>query len=171
MLTILGSLLGFATSTVPSLIDFFKDKEVQSNKMEEFKLQIEAKKQGIDLDIKLFDAKKELEEHKVLLDHDTSLGHQTGFINSLRAFVRPFITYTFFITFIGVKVVLVYQAIQHGDDLTAVMDVVWDPETEGLFAAVVSFWFGSRAMPAIKSDRYHHSNRQTSQPGKVEIAK
>ena len=167
MLTILGSLLGFATSTVPSLIDFFKDKEVQSNKMEEFKLQIEAKKQGIDLDIKLLDAKKELEEHKLLLAHDTSLGHQTGFINSLRAFVRPFITYTFFITFIGVKVVLVYHAIIVGDDLNAVMDVVWDAETEGLFAAVVSFWFGSRAMPAIKSDRYHHSNRQSKMTGTV----
>ena len=150
MLTILGSLLGFATSTVPSIVDFFKDKEEKKQKTEELKLQIEAKKQGVDLDIKLFEAKKDFDEQKMLLAHDTALGTQKGFINSLRAFVRPFITYVFFLTFIGVKIVLVYQAIKNGSDLNATLDVVWDEQTEALFAAIISFWFGSRAMPKIK---------------------
>jgi hypothetical protein len=135
MLTILGSLLGFAGSAVPSVIDFFKDKEEKKQKTEELKLQIEAKKQGVDLDIKLFSAKKDFEEQKMLLAHDTALGNQKGFINSLRAFVRPFIT---------------YQAIKNGSDLNATLEVVWDEQTEGLFAAIISFWFGSRAMPAVK---------------------
>ena len=151
MLTILGSLLGFATSTVPSIVDLFKDKAEKKQKTEEYKLQIEAKKQGVDLDIKLFDAKKDFEEQKMLLAHDTALGNQKGFINSLRAFVRPFITYVFFCTFIGVKIVLVYQAIKNGSDLNATLDVVWDDQTEGLFAAIISFWFGSRAMPKMKA--------------------
>ena len=151
MLTILGSLLGFATSTVPSIVDFFKDKEEKKQKTEELKLQIEAKKQGVDLDIKLFEAKKDFDEQKMLLAHDTALGTQKGFINSLRAFVRPFITYVFFLTFIGVKIVLVYQAIKNGSDLNATLEVVWDEQTEGLFAAIISFWFGSRAMPKIKA--------------------
>ena len=150
MLTILGSLLGFATSTIPSIVDLFKDKAEKKQKTEEYKLQIEAKKQGVDLDIKLFDAKKDFEEQKMLLAHDTALGNQKGFINSLRAFVSPFITYVFFCTFIGVKIVLVYQAIKNGSDLKATLDVVWDEQTEGLFAAIISFWFGSRAMPAVK---------------------
>ena len=150
MLTILGSVLGFATSTVPTIMDFFKEKEEKKAKQEEFKLQIEAKKAGVDLDIKLFEAKKDFDEQKMLLAHDTALGNQTGFINSLRAFVRPFITYVFFLTFIGVKVVLVYQAIKNGSDLNATLEVVWDEQTEGLFAAIISFWFGSRAMPAVK---------------------
>jgi len=29
--------------------------------------------------------------------------------------------------------------------------VAWDDETEALFAAVMSFWFGSRAMPRLKA--------------------
>ena len=150
MLTVLGSLLGFAGSAVPSIIDMFKEKEDAKSKVEMFKLQLEAKKQGVDLDIKLFSAKKDFEEQKMLLAHDTALGNQKGFINSLRAFVRPFITYVFFLTFIGVKIVLVYQAIKNGSDLNATLDVVWDEQTEGLFAAIISFWFGSRAMPAVK---------------------
>ena len=78
-------------------------------------------------------------------------------------FINYFITYiiwiggtfisiiTFFITFIGVKVTLVYQAIKTGGDLNATLDIVWDEQTEGLFAAIISFWFGSRAMPKIKA--------------------
>ena len=151
MLTILGSLLGFAGSAVPSVLDYFKGKEEQKQKTEEFKLQLEAKKLGVELDLQTFAAKKDFEEQKMLLEHDTALGQQTGFINSLRAFVRPFITYVFFCTFIGVKVTLVYQAIKNGSDLNATLEVVWDDQTEALFAAIISFWFGSRATPKINA--------------------
>ena len=150
MLTILGSLLGFAGSAVPSVLDYFKGKEEQKQKTEEFKLQLEAKKLGVELDLQTFAAKKDFEEQKMLLEHDTALGQQTGFINSLRAFVRPFITYVFFLTFIGVKITLVWDTISKGGDLNATLDVIWDEQTEALFAAIISFWFGSRAMPKIK---------------------
>ena len=64
--------------------------------------------------------------------------------------MRPFITYVFFITFIGVKVTLVWNTIKNGGDLNATLDVVWDEQTEALFAAIISFWFGSRAMPKLR---------------------
>jgi hypothetical protein len=64
--------------------------------------------------------------------------------------VRPFITYVFFLTFIGVKITIVWDTINKGGDLNATLDVVWDEQTEALFAAIISFWFGSRAMPKIK---------------------
>jgi len=157
MLTILGSLLGFAGSAVPSVIDMFKEKEDKKNQMEMFKLQLDAKERGVDLDIKVLEAKanmedrrSEREEQERLLQHDMALGKQTGFINSLRAFVRPFITYVFFLTFIGVKVVLVWNTIKNGEDLNATIAVIWDEQTEALFAAIISFWFGSRAMPKVK---------------------
>ena len=151
MFTILGSLLGFAGSAVPSLIDMFKEKEDTKAKVEMFKLQLEAKEKGVDLDIRLMETKTAVEEQKSLIDHDIALGKQGGFINSLRAFVRPFITYVFFLTFIGVKITLVWNTINNGGDLNATLDVVWDEQTEALFAAIISFWFGSRAMPKIRS--------------------
>ena len=157
MLTILGSLLGFAGSAVPSLIDMFKEKEDKKAKLEMFKLQLDAKERGVDLDIRVLEAKanmedrrSEREEQERLLQHDIALGKQGGFINSLRAFVRPFITYVFFLTFIGVKVTLVWDTIKNGGDLTTTLAVIWDEQTEALFAAIISFWFGSRAMPKIR---------------------
>ena len=157
MLTMLGSLLGFAGSAVPSLIDMFKEKEDKKAKLEMFKLQLDAKERGVDLDIRVLEAtadiedrKSEREEQERLLQHDIALGKQGGFINSLRAFVRPFITYVFFCTFIGVKVVMVWDTIGKGGDLNATLAVIWDEQTEALFAAIISFWFGSRAMPKIR---------------------
>ena len=150
MLAILGSLLGFAGSAVPSIIDIFKSKEEKRTQVEMFKLQLEAKEKGVDLDIRLLEAKTVVEEQKSLLEHDIALGKQGGFINSLRAFVRPFITYVFFLTFIGIKIALVWNTISSGGDLNATLDVVWDEQTETIFAAIVSFWFGSRALEKIK---------------------
>ena len=65
--------------------------------------------------------------------------------------MRPFITYVFFLTFIGVKITLVWNTIQNGGDLVTTLEVIWDDETEALFAAIISFWFGSRAMPRLKN--------------------
>ena len=144
MLTILGSLLGFAGSAVPSLIDMFKEKEDKKARVEMFKLQLEAKEKGVDLDIKLMETKAVVEEQKSLIEHDIALGQQGGF-------VRPFITYVFFLTFIGVKVTLVWDTISKGGDLNATLAVIWDEQTEALFAAIISFWFGSRAMPKIRA--------------------
>ena len=133
------------------LIDFFKEKEQKKSQLEQLKLQLEAKTKGVNLDIKLMEAKASIEEQTSLIEHDISLGKQGGFINSLRAFVRPFITYVFFLTFIGVKITLVWNTIQNGGDLVTTLEVIWDDETEALFAAIISFWFGSRAMPRLKN--------------------
>ena len=158
MLTLLGSLMGFAGSAVPSVIDLFKEKSEQKKQLELAKLQIEAKEKGVDLDIRMMNAQADLEDRKSsreeqqrLLEHDMKLGQQGGFINSLRAFVRPFITYVFFSAFIGVKVVVVWHTVGSGGDLMQAIEVAWDDETEALFAAVMSFWFGSRAMPKMKA--------------------
>ena len=150
MLTLLGSLLGFASSAVPQVIDIFKEKKKQEQDLEIMKLQISAKKEGVELDILKMEKKNEIEEQARLLAHDSSM-EADGFINGLRAFVRPFITYVFFLAFIGVKVVMVWHVLNTGGDLVSAIETVWDDETEALFAAVMSFWFGSRAMPQLTS--------------------
>ena len=157
MLTLLGSLMGFAGSAVPSVIDLFKEKAEKEKQFEMARLQMEAKEKGVDLDIRMLTAQADIEDRKSsreeqqrLLEHDAKLGMQGGFINALRAFVRPFITYVFFATFIGVKVVLVWHTVDSGGNLPQAINVAWDDQTEALFAAVMSFWFGSRAMPKMK---------------------
>ena len=68
-------------------------------------------------------------------------------LDVLRCSVRPVLTYAFFGTFIVVKgVVLGVALISSPADAGAVGSLLWNDGTETLFAAVMAFWFGSRAL-------------------------
>ena len=69
-----------------------------------------------------------------------------GFIDGLRGSVRPVITYAFFLMFVATEIVIVVRVLQMGGDWTQAVELMWTPETSGLFAAVMSFWFGNRAV-------------------------
>ena len=88
--------------------------------------------------------KAEIQELKSLYKHDQSLKTTNSFISSLRASVRPVITYFFFFMFVGVEVSVIFSLVQ-----PEMIDKIWNQNTQGLFAAVLSFWFGSRAMSKV----------------------
>ena len=94
--------------------------------------------------LKELDLKAEIQELKSLYKHDQSLETKNGFISALRASVRPVITYFFFFTFVGVEVSVIFSLVE-----PHIIDRIWNTNTQGLFAAVLSFWFGSRAMSKV----------------------
>jgi len=55
------------------------------------------------------------------------------------------LTYAFFLLFAVVKLSTLYLLISvEAISLAAAMPQIWDKETQALFAAVMSFWFGAR---------------------------
>ena len=42
------------------------------------------------------------------------------------------------------------EAIKAGQDLSSISDVIWDEQSQAIFAAITSFWFGSRAIEKVK---------------------
>jgi hypothetical protein len=42
--------------------------------------------------------------------------------------------------------------LDQGVDITDGLIAVWDAETQALFAAVMSFWFGQRALSKFRSN-------------------
>ena len=70
---------------------------------------------------------------------------------SITASVRPVITYAFFLVFAMVKVSALANLLQtDGVTLAAALLATWDEETQALFAAVMSFWFGSRQINKMR---------------------
>jgi 2-C-methyl-D-erythritol 4-phosphate cytidylyltransferase len=64
----------------------------------------------------------------------------------------PLITYAFFLLFTAVKVsALIVLVNEQGMTLIEALPQVWDPETQALFAAVMSFWFGQRAVARLRN--------------------
>lgn len=143
MITLLGSLLGFGTSFLPQILAFFKEKQEHNNKMEELKLRGELAAQGVDLQIKVLDKQAEIEETKAVYNYANPT---SGFAAGLSASVRPVITYLFFALFIAVKVVVMLKVLQDGGDWQQGVSLMFDEETQGLFAAIMAFWFGNRSV-------------------------
>lgn len=145
MLTLLGSLLGFLSSAFPKIFEFFQQKEDNKLKMQMLQAQLEAQKAGQEFSLKIFHETKDFEEQRMLLMHDIAMKD-----NKLSASVRPIITYLFFFIFAAVKISTIWHAIVENNDFYAAMQLAWDEETQAIFAAIISFWFGSRAMQKMK---------------------
>jgi len=146
MLSLLGSVVGFAGSAVPAIMGHFEKKNQQKTDLEALKLKLDARKEGAEIDLQMFEAKAADEEHKRLIEHDISMSKDTGIIGSLRKSVRPVITYLFFTLFVAVEGITIYALLQTGADPIAIKETVWTDETQAIFAAIISFWFGSRAL-------------------------
>lgn len=152
MLSLLGTLLGFGTSVIPSILDIFKEKSKRAADLEELKLRAELQARGIDLNIKQIQAQVEVEnaktnaeEAKGLYAHDASLKGGGAFIDGMRSSVRPVLTYVFFGLFVTIKICALIAYMRSGIGFVDSIPKLWDEETAGLFSAVVAFWFGNRA--------------------------
>jgi len=143
--SIISSLVGFAGSALPTIVDIHKQKTANMHTAEMKKLDLQALEKGVALELKTYETKAADKEHERLIAHDTSMSNDSGFFGGLRKSVRPVITYMFMGLFTAMKVALIIEIVGSGDTLLAAMDVVWDPETQAIFAAVISFWFGNRA--------------------------
>ena len=117
MLSLLGSLLGFGTSFLPSILDFFKQKSDQKHELAIMDKQIAAAAAGHNQRLEEINIEADIEEIKSLHRHD----QQTN--------------------------VRWIDGVNAGDAI----QLVWDDEVMALFAAVMSFWFGGRAMAKYHS--------------------
>ena len=147
MLTLLGSLLGFGTSIVPEILGIFKQRQANQQELKMLEAKAQYAAQLSSLKLQELDAEADIAETKGLYEHDTELARRGGWVVGLQASVRPVITYLFMLAFLAVKAGLVYSLIfMQGVDWSSALGVTWDDETQALFAAIMSFWFGNRAM-------------------------
>lgn len=143
MIALLGSLLGFGTSFLPQVLAFFQQKQEHKQKLEELRLRGELHAAGVNLELQVLDKKAEIEETKAIYNYANPT---SGFAAGLSASVRPVITYAFFALFVATKVVIMMQIMADDQPWTVGVDLMFDQETQGLFAAVISFWFGQRSV-------------------------
>jgi len=136
MLTLLGSLLGFGTSFLPKVMDYFQDKADKKHE-----LAIMEKQAQIQLDQTAIEAN--IREVETIHEHDSSVDGGR-FINSVRASVRPVITYLFMALFLGVEITTYYLLIQNGVAPGDALVAAWDEQVMAIWASIIAFYFGGR---------------------------
>ena len=151
MLSIIGSLLGFASSTAPAIMDHFASKEDRKHELNKMRAMADMRKEGMELDMQFYERMGADKEHERLIQHDVSINKGTGIIAGLQKSVRPVITYAFFTLFATIEIVLLMEALEKGTEFSEAIQLLWDEDTKAIFAAIISFWFGSRAVEKARS--------------------
>jgi|TARA_B110000977_G_scaffold183285_1_gene245789 hypothetical protein len=146
MLSLLGTLIGFAGSAVPAVLGHFKEKQASKDNLAILEMQGKLARDGVELNLMEFRERAADDEHKRLIQHDIAISKDTSFMGQIRSSVRPVITYLFFSLFAAVKVSALMVAMNNTADFNTAINMVWDAETQAIFAAIISFWFGSRAL-------------------------
>lgn len=143
---LLGSVLGFGGSVVPAITDHFKQKNDQKFELAKMEKMAELRKAGFDHELRAFEIQAADKEHERLIEHDISINQGQGFVAGLQKSVRPVITYCFFGLFAIIEITLLMEALEQGKDFSESINILWDDDTKAIFAAIISFWFGSRAI-------------------------
>jgi hypothetical protein len=153
MLTLLGSLLGFVTSAFPDLLGLIREWQDRKHELAILDRQMEQMKLGHQQRLEEINVQADIAESQALYRHDMQPSG-VRWVDGLRASVRPTITYAFFLLFAGVQGSALYVLIAvEGLVLAEALPRIWDPETQALFAAVMSFWFGQRALTKLRQGR------------------
>ena len=140
MLSLLGSLLGFGTSFLPKVMDYFQDKQDKKHELQLMDKQLEQQIQIGNQKLDMVYVEADIRETEALLKSQTALTKSSSqWITDLAASVRPFITYLLFVEFMALTLLLAGGYIDN-----AMYSLIWSDEVVGIWAAVISFWFGSR---------------------------
>lgn len=168
MITLLSTLISFLAGGLPKLLDFFQDKSDKKQELALAQIQVahelEMKKQGYEAQARVEDIhtqqiemqtaaatqqtliQAQQAEMQAVYDHDKSLNEGTSqWVKNLRALVRPIITFGFFGLLVFVDVGLFVYGWNRGEDFDNLANMLWDDETQALFASIIAFHFGGRA--------------------------
>ena len=168
MMTLLSTVISFLMGGLPKILDFFQDKSDKGHELALAKMQTERE---LELRKAGFEAQERVEhihteqlqiesdaqskqtlitaqqaEMQAVYAHDTSLNEGTStWVKNFRALVRPIITYGFFFLLVAIDAGLFFYGWHKGTDFKELADLLWDNDTQALFASILSFHFGGRA--------------------------
>jgi hypothetical protein len=161
MFTLLSGFLGFFSSGLPHILDFFKQRGDQSHEREMMRLQtereIEMAKQGFIAQQKMeeirteqIDMQTEVQEKEALLAHDKEIVSKASQkIIDLNASVRPVVAYIFVGELVVINIISLIWAMWTGVDFEIAMREVFSADEMAITFAIITFYYGGRAWDKI----------------------
>lgn len=164
MMTLISTIVSFLMGGVPKILDFMQDRSDKKHEIQLAQMQLTQQLQmqqqgfvaqqqtaaiefeGLKVDAEVKQGQQHLDEKLALLAHDTAsaVGASQWVINA-RAMVRPAITYGMFSLLAFVDIFGFYYAIHTGVAFDTALNLLWDDDSQQIFASIISFYFGSQA--------------------------
>jgi hypothetical protein len=156
MLSILSSILGFATAGLPSILGFFQQKGDQKHEREMAQLQMQqqmamaekgyaAQERQAEINLEGTYAETYAQERQALYEHDAKLVEQAApWVKTLNASVRPIVAFSFVGLLLFVDIAGFWWAVHTGQDFGKSMDIIFSTDEMQIVASIIGFYFGSR---------------------------
>lgn len=139
--TIIASMLGFVGSAFPDLIKLFRDAQDRKHELAILNLQMQQAAQGHLQKLEEIGVTADIAESKALYKTYSTGIH---WVDALNGTVRPIIAYAFFLLYAAAK----FMALHAGMPWR-----IWTDEDQIIFAGIISFYFGSRAMGKMRAGK------------------
>jgi len=157
VITLFSTLISFLTGGLPKLLDFFQDKSDKKHELQLAQMQLDqqfrAQAAGFQAQERVEEIRTEqiqieanVQERQALYAHDIEIGKGASqWVVNSRAMVRPAITYGMFLMFMFVEIFGFWFAYHREVAFDVALNLLWDDETQIIWASIVSFWFGTQA--------------------------
>ena len=157
MLSILSSILGFATAGLPSILGFFQQKGDQKHEREMAQLQnaqallmaekgFQSQEKIAAIELEGTYAETFAQERQALYEHDAKLVHDAApWVRTLNASVRPIVAFTFVGLLLFVDIGGFIWAVKSTGAFGAeAMDTIFSNDEMAIVSSIIGFYFGAR---------------------------
>jgi hypothetical protein len=145
MIEIFGAVIGFTSSIIPNIFKYIQDKTNKKYEISILEMKMNAKKSENLMLLQKESTKSDIEENKVFYK---TFYNKTKMLDNLNASVRPILAYAFFLLYIGVKILYIFNAEVFN------FNEFWSSADNAIFLTIISFFYGQRAMQKIlKNDK------------------
>ncbi|MAR56412.1 MAG: hypothetical protein CMM93_04440 [Rickettsiales bacterium] len=145
MITLLSTLIGFLSSLLPDAVKLYRDHQDRAHELQILHLQLQQQREG--------NAQRLDEIHQQTSFAEAQALYQTWksdirWVDALNGTVRPVLAYAFFGMYLLIKC-LQYSLIET-QALPWAFDRLWGEEDQAIFAGIIAFYFGQRAMGKVR---------------------
>jgi hypothetical protein len=148
MITLIASIAGFITPIIPEVIKFHRDKQDKVHELEIMDRQIKFQEKNQNQELEEIILTSNLLERATLYStYNTGI----GWVDAFNGTVRPLLAYSFFVMYVGIKIMQYIYISNHGNIIDHI-NIIWNIDDQAIFAGIVSFYFGQRGFK--KNRRY-----------------
>lgn len=148
MITIISAAVGFISAAFPDLLKLFRDHQDKQHELKILQLQLQQEAQGHRERLDEIGAQADVAEATAIYKT-----YATGieWVDALNGTVRPVLAYAFFLLYASVKAM--QFALLPEAPLPWQAQGLWNVEDQAIFAGIISFYFGQRAMSKFRNQR------------------
>lgn len=149
MVTLLGSLIGFISAAFPDLLKIWRDAADRRHELTILRMQMEQQALGHQQRLEEINTQADIAESRALYKTYYS---GIKWVDALNGTVRPVLAYAFFLLYFTIKC-MQFAMVDLANPLPWHMDMLWATEDQAIFAGIISFYFGQRAMSKVRSGK------------------